>query len=212
MFEDVLDLWHRFREEHQRAWRPDDPRRDLANEVQVRLKQLDIALEYIHPLVDRLQPDREAFERDLTWQEKALPLVRAGKMSQEEFVAGLAPGPTQEEVKTQQRLFDELVFFTEAFYLVAWRLVEVLNRSGPLAFHPLGPIAARGVRDVRNQLIEHPEKTSRLFQRSARVAADGRGPALKTLPKGSIDRGLFVNAQELHDQLVSGLQAALSDP
>ena len=212
MFGDVLDLWKQFRAKRQAAWGPADPRRDLANEVQVRLRQLDIALEYVQPLAERLQPDREQFERDMRWQEKALLLVRRGEMTEAEFVAGLPPGPTREEIEVQLKLFAEVEFFTEAFYFVAWRLVEILNRSSPLGFSSLGPVKARGVRDVRNQLIEHPEGTSRLFQRSMRIAGDGRGPALKTLPEGSIDRGLFVNAQELHDELARRLDVALALP
>jgi hypothetical protein len=102
------------------------------------------------------------------------------------------------------------VLLTEMFYFVAWRLVEVLNRSGPLQFPRLGPIEAHGVRVVRNELIEHPEKTSEEFRRG--VSIRDVGPTLKPYSENRIDRGLFINAQELHDQLANRLQAALSSP
>jgi hypothetical protein len=47
--------------------------------------------------------------------------------------------------------------FTEIFYFVAWRLRRVFNSPEPRAFRNLRRLQAKGIRDVRNLLIEHPE-------------------------------------------------------
>ena len=95
----------------------------------------------------------------------------------------------------------ELQFFTEAFYYFAFRLRGIL-RSLP----SLQQFECRGVRDVRNKLLEHPEaKDSEIFIES--FGHGGKhGPVIKALRYDNqqdswIDRGLYVNAKELFDNL-----------
>jgi hypothetical protein len=52
-----------------------------------------------------------------------------------------------------EELADELEFLTEAFYWFAFRLRNVLR-----LLPGLGSFDGKGVRDVRNHLLEHPEK------------------------------------------------------
>lgn len=76
----------------------------------------------------------------------------------------------------------EVELLIEAFYYFAWRFVHIIRRVAFKTFNP------KGVRDVRNHLVQHPDK-----------------------PNHSVeihDRGLFVNAQELIDQLVHRLRTA----
>ena len=111
-------------------------------------------------------------------------------------------------------------FFTEAFYFFAWRLVEVLKGSGAFAFDGFSKLEAKGIRIVRNHLLQHPEKYKKNFQQSLVVTSNG--PVLKTMtvvvrsdtgkvePEDeSVDRGLFVNAQELHDEIEERIRKTL---
>lgn len=97
---------------------------------------------------------------------------------------------------------DRMQFFAEAFYYFAWRFSQVIDnnvrlraRDGKIVrpFKDLDPV---GIRQVRNQLIEHPEK------------ADGQNITHFTFncPEGlileygqtnEIDQGLYPNAEEL---------------
>jgi hypothetical protein len=99
------------------------------------------------------------------------------------------------------RDFKELWFFTESFYYFGWRTREVL-RSLPL----LASFDALGLRNVRNHLLEHPEKQSKIFQRSF-SAGGPRGPTIKG-PRQSDqvnvfpDAGIYANASEFVDNLL----------
>jgi hypothetical protein len=107
------------------------------------------------------------------------------------------------------------------FYFVAWRLLVVMRSTGDLAWPGLPSPDAPGVTLVRNHLIEHPEKHGRLFDRSATLIKDG--PVLKSArmvidpetgeavsAPENVDRGLYVNARELHAALVQCLTPSTS--
>ena len=78
------------------------------------------------------------------------------------------------------RAWYEIRLFTETFYFFAWRLREVVNGGGGVEFVGVRRIQAKGVRDVRNVLIEHPEhgKPSGNYQQSLTVT--DAGPVLKS--------------------------------
>ena len=103
----------------------------------------------------------------------------------------------------------DVEMFTEAFYYFAFRFREVVRKvPGFKKFE------AVGIRDVRNHLIEHPEKKSKVLGGSFQHGG-AEGPVLKPMrseaQKGIfVDRGLFVNAAEMHDELVRRLDR-LSD-
>jgi len=130
--------------------------------------------------------------------------------------------PTPEESRAYVHAWREVRLFTEIFYLVAWRLREVLNSPGPRAFPNLRRIEAKGIRDVRNLLIEHPEdgKPVANYQQSLTVTDDGPvlrtreilvrvGPGRVSPTDESVDRGLYVNADELRREMDACLREAL---
>lgn len=92
---------------------------------------------------------------------------------------------------------DELEFLTEAFYLFAFRLREIIK-----LLPELKNFECEGVRDVRNHLLVHPErKDSEVFIQSFGHGGS-QGPVIKALRYSdqvniSPDKGLFVNAAEL---------------
>lgn len=107
-------------------------------------------------------------------------------------------------------VFDEAGFYTEAFYLFAWRTRGILRRlPGLNAFDP------RGVRQVRNQLIEHPEQRGGVLSRSLGLGNEQLGPQLKggrQPDAGEMhevqDEGLVANVEEFCDELLRRISNA----
>jgi hypothetical protein len=98
---------------------------------------------------------------------------------------------------------EELLMWADSFYLLAWRALEIADQTEPKAFFGMPRIAAVGVRDVRNRLLQHPEVTA-LAQAWSFSPDDG--PIIKPTHSrpGSAapdDPGLFVNARELRTNL-----------
>lgn len=115
-----------------------------------------------------------------------------------------------DSVGAMLELGDEFEVFTEAFYLFAWRLRLVVKQLPSCRSFECKPI-----RDIRNLLIVHPEKPGGVLRRSVSFG-DEVGPQLKPAvlepPSKSrlFDRGLFVNASEFRDQLMTAFQRLLT--
>jgi hypothetical protein len=220
VFEDVRELWTQYMKTHASAWGKDDPRHDLAAEVSGRLMQLDLVLTHLERAM-RTAFNPEGADRVFAWMREASPKVDSGEMTFDEYVAGV-PGAnrTQEELATIVTARQEMGLFTEMFYFVAWRMVEVLNGRGPYGL-PGVRVKAHGVRNVRNHLLEHPENHGQNF--AQRLVVTSEGPVLKSMAAivrhstgrvepddDSVDRGLYANARELHGELAYTLGAALA--
>jgi hypothetical protein len=102
----------------------------------------------------------------------------------------------------------EIRIFAEAFYYCAFRLTKVCQDQLGLK------VAAVGIRDVRNHLLQHPEgKSSGVIEQGSSWSPDS-GVVLKgvrrvenqnTFP----DKGFHANARELAESLESTLTRAL---
>jgi hypothetical protein len=111
---------------------------------------------------------------------------------------------------------EETLLFTETFYHFAWRLMVVLN-SSKFSFEGFSKLKPRaeGIRYVRNLLIQHPEKHETKILRPSFTMAAMTGPVLKPVRLGPdtvdaiYDRGLFANAQALHDEILQILRTKL---
>jgi hypothetical protein len=183
----------------------------LAAEVSRRLTQLDLILDQCRGALSRLEnPKRD--QKTLAWVRKAQPRFARGELTEEEYMAGF-PVPTREESLALVRAFDEVHLLTEIFYVIAWRLREILNGPSPRDFPLLREVKATAIRVVRNHLIEHPEhRPSPDYTQSLIITDDG--PALKSTtfvirgnpPRAGVseedpDRGLFVNAEAFYREL-----------
>lgn len=110
-------------------------------------------------------------------------------------------------------LIEEIQTLTEAFYYFAFRTMRMFQElPGAPGLPATRGFDAPGVREVRNWLVEHPEFPGGGFQ----MGAD-RGPILglrfDTDPKEHQDAGLYVNAMEFREKLMSRLLPYLShDP
>jgi hypothetical protein len=87
---------------------------------------------------------------------------------------------------------DELEVMTEAFYYFAFRVRTILRKRLP----DFKGFEARGINEVRNDLIEHPRVLAFNFV----FASPRTGPILKLYRSEAgvpFDRGLYLNAKEL---------------
>lgn len=223
MFQDVGELWTRYRDVQAPAWPPEDPRHDLSAEVRNRLEQLDIVLDHLGSAVRLVSPDPEQARKGWAWMEEAIPRLEAGEITEDEYVAGFPTWDflqTDEGVHAVVRAWAEVHLFTEAFYLVAWRLITALRLGGGKGFPGFAGLRSQGITYVRNHLIEHPERHGSAFRQH--LVLTDVGPVLKSTSvvvrsgtgrvepeSDSLDRGLLTNAQELHDELVKRLTGAL---
>jgi hypothetical protein len=222
MFKNLVELWKQYTERFAQTWAADDPRRELSSEVQNRLGQLDILLHYLNKALRLVPGDAEEVRRKAELFMQAAEQFRSGDMTAEKYEEFLrdATAKSPEQLRAEVRAWEEVVLFTEAFYFFAWRLVEVPTGSGAFAFDGFSKLEARGIRIVRNHLLQHPEKYKKNFQQSLVVTSNG--PVLKTMtvvvrsdtgkvePEAeSVDRGLFVNALELHDEIKERIRKTL---
>ena len=222
MFEHLVELWQQYTNKVAQTWASDDPRRELSSEVQNRLVQLDIILDHLNRVLRLVSGDPAEERRKVELTMQAAEQFRSGDMTAknyEEFLATLnAKSP--DHLRTVVRAWKEVRLFTEAFYFFAWRLVEVLTGSGAFALDGFSKLQARRIRIVWNHLLQHPEKHDKNFRQWLVVTSDG--PVLKATTlvvrsdtgkvepeKESIDRGLFVNAKELHDEIIEILRNTL---
>lgn len=112
-------------------------------------------------------------------------------------------------------LLFEAEIFVESFYFVAFRVRETLIRrhSGAYLFPDLKGFEATGVRDVRNHLLEHPEKHGGVLPQCFGLGGH-EGPKLKSALRDgdtpdSFDGGLWKNADEFSRNLEELLREAL---
>lgn len=223
MFEDALELWKHYLSLKAPSWPEDDPRQGLSAEVRERLQQLDIILEYLDLAITVVQGDPVENRRSMEETFQNVSLVDSGQITPEEFMQRQVAASTQRG-KEWVRSWEEVRLFTETFYFVAWRLVQVVRARGPFSFPGVNGIRARGVSRVRNQLLQHPEHRGETgnFQQWLTLTADGPVLMSNTMivrshtgrvdpDDESRDRGLFLNADELRDELAAALKAALKD-
>jgi len=119
-------------------------------------------------------------------------------------------------------MFLEAETYLESFYYLAFSaviLLEVHRNKIPASREPgLEPPCfkslrskTRGVRDVRNQLIEHPDRTGGLLMWGWAKLDEPGGPVLKYIEpvfldmllegRSHPDAGLFVNAKEFYESI-----------
>lgn len=107
----------------------------------------------------------------------------------------------------------ELEILVETFYYFAFRFRRLVR-----LIPNLSNFECSGVRDVRNHLIEHPEKKeSGVTHGSFGFGDTNSGPVLKSIrfPSNNNrwqDDGLWVNARQLIQNLTTVIEAAKSHP
>lgn len=187
--------------------------RDLAQEARKRLRQLDHLLKAV---------------RHCEQQEHSVTKGVFDACRRHSEHVGLQPAnsepasPPQDtkytEAKMQLLLSSqfEMELLTECFYYIAGRLRTILtSKLNPIP--RLHSFECVGARDVRNKLLEHADgKQSEVFIQSFGWGKEN-GPVLKAARYSGQetafpDKGLYVNAQEIKDNLERLLNRMLSEP
>ena len=185
---------------------------DLAHEARRRLLQLDHLLKLVqkneaqvaavsrrvHDVINRHIEYIDSHGLDFD----ALPQLEDARYSGEEF-----------EIITSSQF--EMELFTECFYYISHRLRMLLRKSEPIP--GLKSFECIGARNVRNKLLEHAEgKDSQVFIQSFGWGKEN-GPVLKSVRYAGQenvypDKGLYVNAAEIKDELEAILKRLLNEP
>jgi hypothetical protein len=222
IFEDVGELWKEYLTLVSGDWLESDIRHSLGSEVRNRLRQIDLILRHLHEAIATIAPDPVENQKRIEWILASLGRVNRGEMAQEEFNQG-AMRPAQ-ELAALVDSWDDIWIFTETFYFYAWRVVEILNDRGPREFPSLDDVKAHAINVARNQLIQHPEHAKSGSQDlNQGLFLTSSGPVLRSLSavlrldSGRIepqadakDRGLFVAAEEMRDELKRRFSEAIS--
>jgi hypothetical protein len=106
---------------------------------------------------------------------------------------------------------DQIRALADAFYYISWRTREVIRRlPGLAAFDP------KGIRYVRNHLIEHPEKHPDVALAGWQFGGDfGVRLLVEVNGEPAIapgDPGLYANSIEFRDELLPRLSRAAMPP
>lgn len=112
----------------------------------------------------------------------------------------------------------EMQVLTEAFYNSAFRILDIVYNNDFKGLPNNIKNSCVGVRDVRNQLIVHPDKKnhSKVTMPSFGWGSGG-GPVIKAARRVGqedvfVDRGLYKNAEEFNDFFCASLQRAITLP
>jgi hypothetical protein len=184
--------------------------RELGVELRERLQQMDWLVSRVQELEQRA--DNAMARSQAVFRAHVERIQREGL----DYEAEPAPGHVQltsTEAADMLTAEFEIKLNTESFYYLAGR-ARTLLRHGEEPLPGLASFEAKGARDVRNHLLEHPEgASSRVFANSwGRGGVSG--PVLKSIRNtgGQMvfrDAGLYVNATEFRDRLEQVLTVAL---
>lgn len=184
--------------------------KDLASEGRRRIIQLNY-------IIDKVQQTDEEIDRISQRHQKSFgDWIRYVHENGLDFSTTPAPKEikmTKEEFDQHNKLTFELELFTEQFYYIAFRL------RGIIRYLPgLRKFESPGMRDVRNKLIEHPDKDkdSQVFIQSFQYGNKEIGPVIKGIrysDQVSIfpDNGLYTNARELRENLENIIESFLEE-
>lgn len=209
MFAETIELFDQYC--HSFESTPGELHRHLSAEVKERLKQLDLIIRRARELEVK---DQEIHQCMRTAMGQHGVTMITGNMLTEGKVGLDLANAVGDALKKAIDNSIEVRLFTEAFYYFAARVRSILrHESRPLPF--LQSFECRGVRDVRNHLIEHPESAaSQVFAQSIGYGGE-HGPTLKTgRPAGERmafpDKGLYLNAAEFKQNLEALLRSAIA--
>ena len=180
--------------------------KDLAQEGRDRILQLDYLIKKIVQIENEAdlisQRQKKAFKEHVEFTKK-------NSLDFETTPAPKEINFTHEEFNKYNELTFELELLTEHFYYIAFRLRGIIKHLPGLK-----SFESQGMRDVRNKLIEHPDKDkdSQIFIRSFGFGNKEIGPVIKAIRYSDQvnifpDKGLYLNAFELKENI----EKALSD-
>ena len=174
------------------------------------MTQLDIALEYSTVCIRSIAPEPAQAKADHAAFLDLWSKLDAGDISREEYRSRMPPSRT-DFIKFTGAM-NRIRFFAESFYMMAWRLRQIINSRPPREFPSLGRLSAAAIVRVRNLLIEHPDHAGDAAKFEQHFVLTDSGLVIKSssvLIRGgksfaasdSVDQGLFANASILEVEL-----------
>lgn len=206
MFELVTEKFDKYWDK-MNAEEPENFNQDLACEVRKRLEQLD----YLYKLI--MEKNEKYFElRRIVFPRDSTDILELKNQAAKGFHPTINTLETEEDIQINKLIF-ETEIFAESFYYLAHR-TKVILKKGIFPFPMLKNFECKGVENVRNNLIEHPEKQGKVFIQNFALDAE-QGPILKPdRPEGQedifLDAGLKTNALEFKNNLERKLDNALA--
>jgi hypothetical protein len=180
----------------------------LAAEVKERLQQL----QYIIDRVRQLERGHDNSIRELKTGLSKIASTAMAEPGPPQVVPAAVPDMMSNFWEVTTTASSEIRVLTEAFYYFAARIRAIAQaKSEPL---PHLSFECKGVRDVRNHLIEHPDRKDSLVLSQSFSFGGTHGPVLKdgrpaTEPAVFPDRGLYWNAEEFESSFLLALERAL---
>jgi len=213
MFDRIIAALHQYQEKYHLV---EGYNLDLCTEVQERLKQL----KYIIARVQELELRQELCGRQfvIDSQKHFGPMPPPGQVSAPRELPAAFGDLQRDFWEDTAKAEMEIRILTEAFYYFAFRVISIADGDKKIG-KPLPGVSfgSDGVRDVRNHLIEHPEKKHQIFRQSFSFGhEDGHGPRLKTggPPTESAhfqDKGLYRNAAQFTKNLLAAFERAMKE-
>ncbi|MGY0236562.1 hypothetical protein [Longispora urticae] len=198
-----------------------DPRHNLGAEVGTRLRQLNRIIQGIQRDMAVIQGPPVVQEAMMQKHLERHTRLTRGAITIEEYTEEILKDTDPEADAAFADATESVQLLTESFYLFAWRLVVVLTGNKPEFKFPMlekFKDKSLGVLIVRNHLIEHPETQGQNFTQGTLISDDG--PVLRTNTAifgadgsvrstgDTVDVGLYVNANQLRDELVGKFDRA----
>lgn len=158
---------------------------------------------WIHEILKRLQQMSFSCDKASEYEKKIINLVQ-----EKDFDFKL-------RLDEYNQLMFEAEYYVETFYFIAFRVREILKKKNSKYLFPdLKNFESKGVCNVRNHLLEHPEKHGGVLTQSFGVGGDN-GPVLKSVYSendrpDSMDKGMWLNVSEFKTNLEQVLLKVLN--
>jgi hypothetical protein len=160
-------------------------------EAEKRLRQIDWLLKRVSKLEHRFYTIHKARDHS-----RSQPLPKTSSR----LLISSRPSRHGPEVA----VLEEIELLAESFYYIAFRLRGAVRR-----LHGFATFDAKGVREVRNHLIEHPEKAGTIFweEEISKQPDEALFPLFWAHRRALFDlKRLAENAREFHDNLMGALR------
>jgi hypothetical protein len=154
--------------------------RDLGCEVRERLEQLAYMVDRVRSLEAAAQT---AHERSQAAFRAHIEDLKTRNIPYESAPVPPEVSITREEFKVSQAAEFEMKLLTEAFYYFAGRIRTILRNKG-IPIPGLETFECVGVRNTRNQLLEHPEGSDSQVSIQSFGWGGPNGPVIKALRYG----------------------------
>ena len=162
-------------------------------------------------------PSRWIYEIEKRLQQMSFSCNKASEYEEKIMTLLLSKGFDLNLCKNEyDKLLIEAEYYVETFYYIAFRVREIIKKknNSSYLFPELNNFESKSVCNVRNHLLEHPEKHGGVLTPCFGVGGDC-GPILKPAfskndKPQSMDKGMWLNIKEFKENLEEILLKAVN--